>query len=162
MRLRNISSIEEGNRYLPEFFAAYNERFMVKPKDSRDLHRPALSDEELDKILCLKEYRKVSKAMEIQYKNVIYQITTARSMDLRKQMVLILEDLDGKILGMEYKGKTLSFKVYAEQESYGEIADVKEIERFLKRPVKTRHPGYDHPWIKQGRAEVNRRAYMTL
>ena len=58
LRLRNISTIEEGNRYLEEFFCKHNEKFMMNPKKEIDLHQAALPDDALDKILCMKEYRK--------------------------------------------------------------------------------------------------------
>ena len=101
--------------------------------------------------------------MEIQYRNVIYQIPQGkRSLDLRREMVLVLEDLDEKVIGIEYKGMALSFREYSRQEGHGETVDTKEIERFLTRPRIARTPSYHHPWVQQGRAESRRRAYMAL
>ena len=40
LRLRGISTLEAANAYLPEFIAAYNERFAVVPRSSESAHRP--------------------------------------------------------------------------------------------------------------------------
>jgi hypothetical protein len=40
MRLRNISSIEDANAYLPEFIERWNNRFGVKPRNEISAHRP--------------------------------------------------------------------------------------------------------------------------
>ena len=40
LRLRGISSFAAANAYLPEFIAAYNERFAVPPRSAESAHRP--------------------------------------------------------------------------------------------------------------------------
>jgi len=40
MRLRNISSMEEGNAFLPEFIEDYNKRFGKPSKSGCNIHRP--------------------------------------------------------------------------------------------------------------------------
>ena len=40
MRLRGISTMEQGNAYLPEFMADFNRRFAVLPRSHHDAHRP--------------------------------------------------------------------------------------------------------------------------
>jgi len=39
MRLRNIATPEEGNKFLPEFIKSYNEKFGKEPACSSDIHR---------------------------------------------------------------------------------------------------------------------------
>ena len=51
LRLKGINSIEEANRFLPEFMASYNQKFSVVPKSAFDAHRPLLPSENLDEIL---------------------------------------------------------------------------------------------------------------
>ena len=40
MRLRGISSMAQGNAYLPEFIQDFNQRFAVPPRSQNDAHRP--------------------------------------------------------------------------------------------------------------------------
>lgn len=48
MRLRGISSIEEGNAYLEEYRAAHNAKFAKSPRNAKDLHRPLAEHDRLD------------------------------------------------------------------------------------------------------------------
>jgi hypothetical protein len=59
MRLRGISTVEEGNRFLKEYLPVYNKRFSVRPISNEDLHRPIPREINLDKVLCIKTKRTV-------------------------------------------------------------------------------------------------------
>ena len=50
MRLLGISSMEEGNAYLPEFMEDFNHRFAVVPRSNHNAHRPLLLKDDLDLI----------------------------------------------------------------------------------------------------------------
>ena len=51
MRLGGISSMAEGNAYLPEFLQDFNQRFGEEPRSSVDVHRPLTAKEDLARIL---------------------------------------------------------------------------------------------------------------
>jgi hypothetical protein len=72
LRLRGISSKEAANAYAPSFMADYNARFGKPPRSAFDAHRPLRDDEDLDRILCWRVPRKVSKVLTVQYDRVIY------------------------------------------------------------------------------------------
>jgi len=73
MRLRNISSIEEANRYLDEeFIEVHNEQFGKAAKDPQNGHRPLNPKEDLEKILATRSERCISKSLSIRYNNQIY------------------------------------------------------------------------------------------
>ncbi|HEM6842109.1 TPA: ISNCY family transposase, partial [Providencia stuartii] len=55
-----------------EFMADYNHRFGKLPHHEYDVHRPLEQDEDLDTILTIREYRKVSKNLTIQYDKIVY------------------------------------------------------------------------------------------
>jgi hypothetical protein len=55
MRLRGISSMAEGNTYLPEFIADFNRRFAVEPRSEVDAHRPLTARDDLATILTWQE-----------------------------------------------------------------------------------------------------------
>lgn len=60
LRLRNISTIEEANAYLPTFIEEYNHRFAVTAQNLTNAHRPLLKTQDLDQIFTIKENRHLS------------------------------------------------------------------------------------------------------
>jgi len=75
MRLKNISTIEEANAYLPEFIEKYNKKFAVKAAESEDAHRPVHQGKEvLKRILSRHHTRKLSKTLEFSFEGLIYQV----------------------------------------------------------------------------------------
>jgi transposase len=154
LRLAGINDIEKGNAFLLTFWDEYNARFSVPPEDPRDVHRPLLPEQDLKKILCTKEYRKVSKNHEISYKSVVYQILLDKPYsNLRGATVTISEGLQGEI-AIEHRGKLLHFRKFLEQEFAGEVVSAKEIDRFLSKKMTRRKISHSHPWKKQGRRKI--------
>lgn len=74
LRLRNVSSIKEANVFSEEYIADYNRRFGKIPRHEYDVHRPLEHDEDLDTILTVRELRKVSKSLTVQYDKMLYLI----------------------------------------------------------------------------------------
>lgn len=110
LRLRKINSIKEANKYLPVFMKEFNLKFAVKPKNSKDVHRPLLPTENLEAILVKKHQRVLSHNLELQYLNKIYQIKTKRpTYSMRKAKVTVAENRFGKIK-IYYQGKHLKAK----------------------------------------------------
>jgi len=150
MRLRSISSIEAANEYAAEFMTDYNARFAVQPRSSHDAHRSLGTKEDLERVFTLQEQRNLSKNLTLQYKNVVYQIQTSRpSYAMRKASVTVCENNQGKI-EILYKGKSLEYTIYQEQQRQAEVVSSKDIDNKLKKPYK---PGKNHPWRKYGQFE---------
>lgn len=75
MRLKNISTIEEANAYLPEFIDKYNKKFAVQAENSEDAHRSVhQTDEVLKRILSRHHTRKLSKTLEFSFEAILYQV----------------------------------------------------------------------------------------
>jgi transposase len=146
MRLRDISTMEQGNAYLPEFIAGFNQRFAVSPRSQHDAHRPLTCLENLAQILSWQEPRSVSKNLTLQFKKVVYQIQTKRPpYALRNAQVTVCEDAAGQVTIL-YKTKPLEFTIFHKQEHLAEIVDTKEVDRALQNLA--RIPAPDHPWRK--------------
>jgi transposase len=153
LRLRNISTIEEANKYLPSFIEGYNKRFAVVPKNPSNAHTPLLDTENLDLILTKKDERHLSKNLTFQYNNVIYQIQTEReTYALKKAKVIVRESRDGSIK-VYYKNKELVYTTYRYQEKQGQVVDSKTlntvVDELLESASKKRapyKPSLDHPW----------------
>ena len=112
MRLLNISSIEEGNKYLIEYMKIHNHKYAVPPVDTTNAHRPLLANHNLNEIFTLKESRIISKSLEVHYKNKTYQINTQKGYEyaLRRAKVIVLESLNGDIK-IQYNGKDLDYSI---------------------------------------------------
>jgi transposase len=146
MRLRGISSLEQGNAYLPEFIEDFNQRFCVPPRSTHDAHRPLTRLENLDHILAWQEPRLVSKNLTIQFKKVVYQIKTDRpAYALRNAQVTVCENAAGQVLIL-YKSKPLEFTIFHKQEHQAEIANTKDVDRILDNQRFAHIPALDHPW----------------
>jgi transposase len=152
LRLRGLCSLEQANAYLPEFIAAYNERFAVAPRSPESAHRPLSKGEDLERVLTLCERRTLSKNLTLSYNNVIYQIKTKRAAyTMRGAHVELREKSNGEIT-IEYKQRPLTYSIYREQEQQqGKVIEAKLLQpaaaRAAARPKQKRGPvPLSHPW----------------
>ena len=155
MRLRGISTLAEGNAYLPEFIVTFDEHFAVAPRDPEDAHRPLLLKDNLAQILTVQETRVLSKNLTLQYHNAIYQIQTSRpTYALRNVRVIVCENQHGEI-AIDYKGKPLDYTVHRQAVHQAEVVSSKQLAMKLDeltasaKPARKRKPYIppsDHPW----------------
>ncbi len=129
MRLRQISSIEEGNRYLEEeFIDAHNKQFGKAPAEVENGHKPLNIKENLEKILATQDERKISQNLTIQYNNQIYQLETKTPNRLRYKKVKTIER-PGKKLIIEYQEKEIPYHIWEEYKyAKTEIVEDKQLE----------------------------------
>lgn len=72
LRLQDISTMEAANAFTPTFIEDFNKRFAKPPRNDFNAHRPLRVDENLEVIFTVREPRKVSNALTLQYDKVIY------------------------------------------------------------------------------------------
>ncbi len=75
MRLLGISTMQEGNAYAPAFMAKYNAMFAVAPRSAVNANRPVRTDEDLALIFTVRNKRKVSQQLTLQYDKTLYLLT---------------------------------------------------------------------------------------
>ena len=154
LQLRDISTIEEANAFLPQFIEEYNSQFAVIPKSADNAHRPLLKEHNLDLIFSIRSFRVLSKNLTFQYDNTIYQVVPDKtSIGLRRAKVSIRENKEGA-LEVLYKDRVLDFIAYQQQEKQGEIVDSKCLNQALDglAEKKSRYkPPYHHPWKRSPR-----------
>jgi len=150
LRLQGINTMEEANEYLDNvYWDKFNKQFAVSPESSKDAHRKLLPVHNLKKILSYRQQGKLSKNLEVQCDNVIYQIVQKTpSRRLQKARVTIIKTIDGEVY-IEHNGKNLPFKVFSQQEICGKIVDSKKIDTFFKEKKIKKVP-FSHPWKKGG------------
>jgi hypothetical protein len=148
LRLRNISSIDEANAFLPLYMKMFNKRFERAPRDPLNAHRNIEEHHNLDEIFSLRSIRTLSKNLIVQYNNVLYQIITdSPSYAMRKGKVQILEKMDGGIV-IKHKGKALDYTIFHQQERQSKVADSKVVNLEVDRWINKKHykPAKNHPY----------------
>ena len=149
LRLAKISSIEAGNAFLPLFLEEFNLQFAKAPKSPINAHRPAPSVQELDRILCMKNVRVLSKNLTLQYEGVLYQIyPTEEKPCLRRAKVDVIKNFKGEVI-IERNGRPLRVIPYGEVEVPPPEVSAKELAEVLDRNVRPKRkyiPPRSHPW----------------
>jgi hypothetical protein len=113
LRLNDVSDIQAGNVFLPEFLVRFNEKFSVRAAKQDDLHRRlTVSPERLSDILCHREQRHVSQQLSMAYdrKQIILE-RNAISEELGGQYVDLYDFDDGR-LEVRWKGQVLPYRVF--------------------------------------------------
>lgn len=136
MRLRQISSIEEGNAYLDFFIGQHNKRFARQAETAEDAHRPVYHKPEgLKRILSVQLTRKVTKNLEFSYNCDLYQIQRpGGGYHLRNATVTVCEHTDGTIEVL-YKNESLQYKVKPQLMKQPTTVDTKEINPFMNQLI---------------------------
>jgi hypothetical protein len=159
MRIRKINTIEAANRFLKEtYLNEFNEQFTVQAASKEDAHQKIGREIDLSEVLSEKHTRKITKNLELNFENTIYQIKLQKPCTgLARANATIIKKLNGDIV-VKYKDKILPVVEYLQQPYNGEVVNAKEIELFLKDKPKKK-VSKDHPWIQERRAEVKRRLF---
>jgi hypothetical protein len=98
LRLQGISTMSAPNAYVPTFIADYNRRFAKPARNDFDAHRAVRPDEILDLIFTVRDPRRVSHSLTVQYDKVLYLLTdTTASRRLIGKYIDVYEYPDGRI-----------------------------------------------------------------
>lgn len=137
MRLRNIKSIEEGNRFLKYYLPIYNKRFMVEPIKQGNLHRPLPKGLNLNRILCKKTERGLNKDSTVAHDKKLYHVLDKTY----AKKVIVEERINGKMY-IICKDKELKYKEISRRPTVKE-----EPKSYISvKPKKPPIPAIDHPW----------------
>ena len=138
MRLRNISDIEEANKFLKDFYIEdHNKRFSAT-EGITDIHID-LNGENLDNIFCNETQRQVHNDYTITLKGKYIQLEKSEvPLPLPKQNVIVRRYLDGSLQIFNQEDKSLKFRVLTTKPK-GKL-------KIIRKPSK------DHPWrgVKYG------------
>ena len=145
MRLRDICSYTEANAFLPEFITLYNRKFAVPPRSSTDTHKSLEKSFDLDSLFAIHDTRIISKDLQIQFDNTVYQIITTRPVNnLAGREVLILQNDSGTITAI-LNHQILSLKVILKQKKKPVIVSSKSVDHQIVIPA------VNHPWRSYGK-----------
>jgi transposase-like protein len=112
LRLQRISTMAAANAYAPEFIADFNGRFAKPPRNDWDAHRPLRDDEDLTLIFTIRQQRKVSHVLTLQYDKTIYMLgDTKENRKLIGRYIDVYDYPDGRI-ELRADGTALPYTTY--------------------------------------------------
>lgn len=118
LRLANINTIEEANRFLEEIYIKqFNAQFGLMPKKRNNLHRRLTEHDRtnLDHIFSVHSVRCVSNDFTVRFKNQYIQLQETQPVTvLRADKLLMEERLDGSLRIM-LRNKHLNFHILPER-----------------------------------------------
>jgi len=161
MRLRGISSMTDGNAYVPQFMADLNQRFAVEARSAVNAHRPLTAKDDLARILTWQETRTLSKNLTLQFEKVVYQIQTNRpTYALRQAQVTVCVNPQEEMTIL-YNGKALPYTFYKQQAKQAEIVSAKQLDQTLQQKRLPTKPAPDHPWRRGFATPLSQRGIVT-
>ncbi len=136
LRLMGISSIDAANAVLPQFMAAWNEKFAVEARDDVDAHRPwDDTPDALDDRLARRDERTLSKALTFRADGTVYCVKTkGAGIALRGAKVELRHRLCGTMT-VHYKDRILSVTAFRTYPMPEPAEDEKTIDLRLDRIV---------------------------
>ena len=145
LRLANISTINEANKFLKKYIIKFNKQFSVIPRNQSNLHKEIDSKtlKQLPQIFSMQNTRKVNNDYTIMFKNNYFQLNEKQPTTVfKKDTVIIEEHLNGEIK-INLKDHYLNYEVLPERPKKKSIP-VCAITRNKSYWV----PPQNHPWRK--------------
>jgi Helix-turn-helix domain len=146
MRLRNICSIEDANRYLPKFIEEYNKKFSKEPRGQFDAHRPLDASYDLERILTRCEIRTLSKDLSFSFHSTSYQILAPLMTNRLKYKKIEIRQRDDGSFRAFHLDKELKFIPIMEYASEPKIVELNWQKG--QGGIREGYPASDHPWKK--------------
>jgi len=152
LRLANIVTVEDANRFLKEMFIPrFNEMFAVEPASSSDMHQ-MLSEKEkklLPSIFSRQEKRTVQNDFTFSFQNQWHQLTEHQPVTIcKKDDVTVEEHLDHTI-HIRLRGKELNYTVLPQRPKKVHAPFV-----IAKSAPQSTKPRADHPWRQRFRVDA--------
>jgi transposase len=145
LRLKNIRSLEEADRFLQgKYCAEHNARFARAAAAPQDLHLPSPGVRKLEKIFRLERERVLSNDWVIRDENHFYQVERQSQQHApAKSKVKVCEWEDGRI-EIHYRDQKLSWNQIPGRPVVRRQDEQSSVPREATK--KKWRPGPDHPW----------------
>lgn len=148
MRLAGISSLEEGNVFLPSYIERHNQKFAKTPKSTINAHKALDPDCILERVLCLHFERTISKDLMISWKGSNYQIIESNNKyRLAKKKVLVMEQKHS--FEIMYDNRILEFKNFDKQPLELSKEHLNRQSDWVLKTSSKITPRPDHPWKRR-------------
>lgn len=160
LRLKNISSIKEANKFLEkEFIPKFNARFAVISRDKANLHKPISREllKILHQIFSIQSTRKVMNDYTIMFKNKYFQLEEKQPTTVFKKDTVIVEEHLGGAIKLRLNNKYLKYHELPERPE--KITDVPLCA--LTKQKAPWMPAKNHPWRMAGSYKYNSKNLTT-
>lgn len=144
MRLANISTIKEANKFLKKYIPKFNAQFSVIPQKKNNLHKKLTKQlqKKLPQIFSVQSQRKVNNDYTVRFKNQYFQLDRQQPTTVYKKDAVIIEEHLNNTTKINLKEHYLNYQVLPERPK-------KQID--IKLPALTRQkptwkPPANHPW----------------
>ncbi len=144
MRLANISTIEQGNRFLKEvFLPQYRAKYSVEPRSKANLHRALNQKEriELDSIFSRQYVRVIKNDFTISFNKQWYQLLKNQPVTICKKDTIIVEEHLDNTIQFRIRGKHLNHQIIPKRPK-----KIKDIPWIIPAKRSVYIPPVDHPW----------------
>lgn len=112
LRLAGVSTMEDGNAFLPTFVADYNARFAKAPFNDKDVHRPMTPRDRLDEAFTWRAERTLSQSLTLQYNNILFMIEPSEFAQAAiGQRVEVVDFPDGR-LEVRLKSRSMPYRTF--------------------------------------------------
>lgn len=149
LRLKNISTVKEANKFLrEEFLPAFNTKFMVEPRSRANLYKKLTKQEinKLDSVFSRQYERTVMNDFTIQHNKNYYQLVKDQPVTICKRDKVIAEERTDNTIQFRLKGKYLNYKLLPERPK--RINAGKNTNNWVIPKTTAHVPPKEHPWRK--------------
>lgn len=154
LRLNNISTIDEANKFLEkDFLPRFNAKFMVEARTKANLHKQLTKQEKnkLDSVFSRQYERTIRNDFTIIHNKNWYQLTSDQPATICKQDKVMAEDRMDKTTHFRFRGKYLNYKLLPERPK--KINSNKNNFQWVIPKSKVHTPSVNHPWRKTAQLE---------
>ena len=144
LRLNNITTIEEANKYLIEvFIPKFNGKFALDYKKFKSVFEESPSEEQINYILAVLTPRKIDNGNSIKYYGKYYQpyLNNELKCFMPKTDCLVIKAFNGDLL-VSIDEQVLELKELSRNErlskNFDEVVEIKEKKKYI--------PPMSHPW----------------
>jgi transposase-like protein len=152
LRLNNISTIKEANKFLEEeFLPKFNAKFMVEPRTRANLHKELTEKEKnkLDSIFSRQYERVVRNDFTIDHKKNCYQLDKVQPATICKRDIITVEERMDQTICFRLRGKYLNYKLLPEKPKKIKVSKG----QWVIAASSNYKPPADHPWRQTARSE---------
>lgn len=141
LRLRNVCTMEEANRVLPELIEKHNQLFAVQPQEAESTYRP-LPDVPLEHLFARRVYRRISAGQTFSYNGKRYMPKPSTGVPRweAKAVVEVRIGMQGQVWAW-HQGQAWPC-VEAPEVQPSKAATMKK----AAAPAPPRKPAANHPW----------------
>ena len=153
LRLEGVSGIEAANGFLEGYVVGHNARFAQEPREEGNGHREhGFESVELDRILCLRHERKLTRNLTFKFANREYGIQgEGKGYRLQGKEVTLREGWDGELTVLLGE-RELQARVLGEGRKAVPLEDSKTVNSAADRAAEKQRkgpkykPAANHPW----------------